>query len=198
MTTQPGQGIDSEGKAVVDPTKNVLDLVEASIRRQDDLRTMEAEGLRREMQLRAEFDQKLREREAASAEKLRLAESARIDAIRLVDTQQVQRAAEVQATAALALANQVSASAETLRNTVAAADSAGNVRLSAALEPMQKDIADLRRVQYETAGGKTQVVEARATTGETRQNVGVIVAIAVGFSTVMIGIISISIALLLR
>ena len=36
-----GIGVDSRGGAVVDPTKNVLDLVEAAIRRQDDLRLLE-------------------------------------------------------------------------------------------------------------------------------------------------------------
>lgn len=38
---RPGIGVDSKGSAVIDPTKNVLDLVEASIKRQDDLRDAE-------------------------------------------------------------------------------------------------------------------------------------------------------------
>lgn len=39
---RPGVAIDSRGGAVIDPTRNVLDLVEAAIRRQDDLRAAEA------------------------------------------------------------------------------------------------------------------------------------------------------------
>lgn len=38
---RPGVGVDGRGGAVIDPTKNVLDLVEAAIGRQDDLRNAE-------------------------------------------------------------------------------------------------------------------------------------------------------------
>jgi len=42
-TQPPGPGVDSEGRAVIDPTRNVLDLVAAANRRQDDLRTAEGD-----------------------------------------------------------------------------------------------------------------------------------------------------------
>jgi len=45
----PGPGVDAQGQPVVDPTKNVLDLVEAAIRRQDDLRNVEAVNIRRDL-----------------------------------------------------------------------------------------------------------------------------------------------------
>jgi len=45
---------------------------------------------------------------------------------------------------------------------VQAAATAATVALAAALEPIIKDIADLRRAQYEAQGQKTQVIEARA------------------------------------
>lgn len=45
---RPGVGVDSRGGAVIDPTKNVLDLVQAAIQRQDDLRR-EAEKLQNAM-----------------------------------------------------------------------------------------------------------------------------------------------------
>jgi hypothetical protein len=172
-----------------------MDLVQAANRRQDDLREMEARSLRHEMGLRAEFD-----------EKLRLAESARIDAIRLVDTQQVQRAAEVQAAQALALATQVATSAEALRTQVAtsaealrtqavAAQIQSDAKLAEALDPVRRDIADLRKVQYETAGGKTQVVEARSTTDQARLNIGAILGAASVFMVLAFGIASVAIAL---
>lgn len=154
-----GPATDKRNEPVVDPTKNVLQLVEAAISRQDDLRAAEASHMR---ELNAMRDMHF--------ESLRKAEAERIDAIRSVDVQAVQRAAEVQATQAATLAAQVTASAEAMRTQVAAAASAASIALAAALEPVQKDIADLRRVQYEAAGQKSQV-------GESRQNAAAVYAL---------------------
>ncbi|WP_330253154.1 hypothetical protein OG874_00615 [Nocardia sp. NBC_00565] len=82
---------------------------------------------------------------------MRIAEADRINAIRQVDVNAVQRAAEVADNRATTLAGQVSTAAEAMR-----------AALAAALEPIQKDIADLRQAQYLTAGGKTQIVETQA------------------------------------
>jgi hypothetical protein len=136
---EPGAGVDSAGNPVLDPTKNVLDLVDAAMRRQDDLREMESAHIREILTIRGEF-----------MEQLRRAEAARLDSIRAVDQSAVQRAAEVQATQASALAAQVVATADAFR-----------VSLAAALEPIVKDIADLRKTQYEQAGQKSQVTERR-------------------------------------
>jgi hypothetical protein len=149
-----------------EPTKNVIDLVAAAIQRQDDLRDLESRHLRELADLRAHYDQRLRE-----------AETARIDAIRAVDVGAVNRAAEVSATQAQTLATQVAVSAETLRTQVAAAATAASTALSAALEPIQKDIADLRRAQYEAQGQKTQVVETRDVNSATRLNVNAVMAV---------------------
>ena len=52
MTSRPrdetagGVGVDSAGNPVVDPTRNVLDLVGAAIERQDDLRLAESSAIR--------------------------------------------------------------------------------------------------------------------------------------------------------
>ena len=168
----PGPGVDAQGLPVLDPTANVLSLVEAAVKRLDDLRELEASHqwemqrtvashLRAMANLRGEF-----------GEKLRNAESARIDAIRAVDIGAVQRAAEVSATQAQTLANQVVTSAETLRTQVAASAAAAATALAAALDPIQKDIADLRRAQYEQAGQKAQVVESRGSSGATITAIG--------------------------
>jgi len=141
----PGPGVDAQGRPVIDPTQNVLDLVEAAIKRQDDLREKDAEHIREIIGIRAEYDEKLRE-----------AESDRIDAIRAVDVGAVNRAAEVAATQATVLAAQLQATAEAART-----------GLVAALEPIQKDIQDLRKAQYEIAGAKANV-------GETRLNLGAV------------------------
>jgi hypothetical protein len=148
--TPPGPGVDASGQAVIDPTQNVLQLVEAAIKRQDDLRESEAKHIRELDMMRDNHSKELRE-----------TESARLDAIRAVDINAVQRAAEVAATQAATLAGQVAASAEALRIAVDQSATQSRAALALAMDPIQKDIADLRRVQYEAAGQKTQVVDAR-------------------------------------
>jgi hypothetical protein len=176
VSDNQGQGpaTDSKNEPVVDPTKNVLDLVTAAIKRQDDLRESEAAHAREVWSLHASYDRELRQ-----------AESARIDAIRAVDVGAVNRAAEVAATQAATLATQVAVSAETLRTQVAATANAGTVALAAALEPIQKDIADLRRAQYEAQGQKNTVIETRAQSG----NVGQWVAVAISILAMVITVI---------
>ena len=155
--SEQSTGVDAQGRLVLDdPTKNVLDLVNAAIKRQDDLR----DGADRHAREIAALY-------AAHGAEMRKAESARIDAIRAVDVGAVNRAAEVSAQQASTLAVQVATSAETLRTQVAAAATAATVALAAALEPIQKDIADLRRAQYEAQGVKANV-------GETRLNIGAV------------------------
>jgi hypothetical protein len=138
-----------------DPTENVKVLVEASDRRQDDLRGEAISSLRREMELRAHYEGLLR-----------VAESARIDAIRSVDVAAVQRAAEVQNTQQQVLAQQVTATAEAFRTS-----------LTSALAPIQTSIEDLRRAQYEAQGQKTQVVEAQADRSGVQASLGIYVTI---------------------
>ncbi len=160
----PGPGVDAAGQPVIDPTRNVLDLVAAQVQRQDDLREAEAASLRREVSLRAEYDQKLRH-----------AESARIDAIRAVDVGAVQRAAEVSAQQATTLAAQVALSAEAVR-----------VALAAAMEPIQKDIADLRRAQYEAQGSRGQVGETRLNLGAVFGGISVLLVLVLGVAGLLL------------
>jgi hypothetical protein len=142
--------------------------------RQDDLREMQAGYIEQIGKMRENHAQQMRQAARRSEERLdqkdqqlRAAETARIDAIRAVDVGAVNRAAEVSATQAATLATQVATSAEALRGQVEAARQQTATALAAALEPIQKDIQDLRRAQYEAQGVKAQ-------TGETRLNVGAI------------------------
>jgi hypothetical protein len=202
----PGPGVDAYGQPVIDPTQNVLDLVQAAITRQDDLREMQASyttriGEMREVhardvsELRASYDSQLREQARRSEERLdykdqqlRAAETARIDAIRAVDVGAVNRAAEVSATQAATLATQVATSAEALRGQVEAARQQTATALAAALEPIQKDIQDLRRAQYEAQGVKAQTVETRDVRSSQRLDSGQMVAV-IGLILVAAGII---------
>ncbi len=187
--TRIGLGVDAAGNPVIDPTANVLQLVAAAMERQDDLRHAEE---RRQDELRESEAKHLREiaelRSHFGAE-IRRAEAARIDAIRSVDVSAVNRAAEVAATQATALAAQVAASAEAMRNQVAAAAQAAAIALEAALKPVQVDIADLRRAQYEAQGKTTAVVDTRARGASVGMWIGVGLAVF-GFLVSVIAIIA--------
>jgi len=150
-TARAGLPVDWRGNPAIDPTANVTAQLLAAVTRLDDLRESEALHVREIMALHDEH-----------AKELRRAEAARIDAIRTVDVAAVRAAAEVSATQATTLAAQVSTSAETLRNQVQAAATAATVALAAALDPIQKDIADLRRAQYEQQGQRQSGVDSRA------------------------------------
>ena len=161
----PGPGVDRFGTPVIDPTRNVLDLVGAAIERQDDLRSIESSHIREMAGLRSDFESRLREADRRQAdlragyeEKLRQQESARIDAIRAVDVGAVTRAAEVSATQAATLATQQQASADALRGQVEQARIATADALAQALAPITKSIEDLRAAQYQQQGEKSQSV----------------------------------------
>lgn len=194
MANGPGPAVDKEGRPVIDPTANVINILEAAVqrlddvrtaelRRQDDLREAQAQRVEEIVRLRAEYDEQLRE-----------AESKRIDAIRAVDVGAVNRAAEVQQQQAATLAAQVATSADTLRNQVSAAASAQTIALAAALEPIIKDIADLRRAQYEALGQKTQVVETRT---RSDVNSGMLIAIGTAVLSAFIAVVSIIVVIAL-
>lgn len=158
-TEHPGPGVDIRGINVVDPTKNVMDMVQAAIQRQDDLRFQESQHIREIMDLRNTLEDKIRALEG----QLRQQEAERINAIRAVDVGNVSRAAEVAATQASTLASQVATVAEALRSQVAAAAQASANSQSQALEPIQTAINDLRKAQYEQQGQKYAQSEGKDT-----------------------------------
>lgn len=148
------------------------DTVLAMFKRQDDLREQQHMYLAQMAKMTAEFAN-LNE---IHAKELRVAESDRINAIRAVDVGAVAAAAAVSATQATTLAAQVALSADALRTQVAASAAAAAIAQSNALDPIQKDIADLRKAQYEAQGQRTQVVETRDLGGEKRGNLNLIIA----------------------
>jgi hypothetical protein len=190
MTAHHGQAVDANGMPARDPTENVLDLVHAANRRQDDLRTAESSHLREMSKMRADH-----------ATEMRLAESLRLDAIRAVDVQAVQQAAAVSATQATTLATQVGVSAEAMRVQVAATATASAIALGAALDPIQKDVAELRKVQYEQAGQKAQITETKTETQVSKNNTGMWIGIAIAvialLCSVVLGVTGVVITLIL-
>jgi len=153
---------------VLDPSQNVADLVDGATKRLDDLRHAEhkanqrahqsvkaemrqaAKSIRREMKLRARYE-----------EKLSLAESQRLDSIRNVDVAASAADRVVAETRATTLATGQTASAETLRSQVASTAAAQTIALDNKIAPVQKDISDLREVQYKQQGERAQAIESR-------------------------------------
>jgi hypothetical protein len=183
----PGPAADAAERTATDPSVNVLALVASDTRRQDDLREAESAHVREIVNLRASYDNELR-----------ASETARINAIRAVDVGAVAAAAQVQATQATTLAAQVASSAEAMRTQVETTRLQLQAQYSAALEPIIKDVTDLRRVQYETAGGKAQTHEGR---DERDSKMAVIVAaimVAAIMSAAIIGVAGIAVTLILH
>ena len=155
MTAATGLGVDATGGPVIDPTANVLSLVEAAVKRLDDMLSAET---RRQNDLREQS-----EKYAADTarlvmefqEKLREAEAKRIDAMRVVDVNAVSVERERAGAQAAVLASQVQASAEALRALVAATQSALASQQAASNAEITKRLSELERAKYEGAGRST-------------------------------------------
>jgi len=160
-----GPSTDRHNNPVIDPTENVLNLVQAAVERLDDLRNVQVKHMTDMAQLRDVHAREMREKEAQ-----------RIDAIRAVDvaaSQQASKDAEVRASA---LAAQVAAAAEAQRNQVAAAAQAAATALTQALVPIQSSISELTQRMYEQKGGKDQVSESREKGASSGMWIGIAIA----------------------
>jgi hypothetical protein len=135
-----------------DPSRNVLGLVEAAVRRLDDLSAlttrhlneMHAADVRRIDEiaaLRADYDQRLRD-----------AEAGRLDAIRRVDVERVTVDRERAAAQADVLAQQVAASAEALRSLVAQTATTIAAQLTQTTAQLTDRLSALEKSQYEQKG----------------------------------------------
>jgi len=175
----------NDGNGRGDPTKNVLDLVNAAIARVDDLRESETRH-------QSEVARLLVER----VEAMMAAESNRIDAIRAVDVDAVQKASTAANTQATALAAQVVQSAEALRAQAAATAVLNESRLAVALDPITKAVAELRQMQYKQQGEKAQVQESQAKGGTTSSWMGIVVAAIIGACTLVLGVAAVIISIM--
>lgn len=144
----PGVGVDAHGGAVIDPTANVLALVEAQAKSAEALRAADI----RFNEMQHAYLKDIGDLRARHAEALTIAESKRIDAIRAVDVGAVATAAERAGQQATVLANQVGTSAETLRTLVA---STATTMANAAAQfqtQVTERLALLERSQYKGEG----------------------------------------------
>jgi hypothetical protein len=162
-------------------------LVAMSERRQDDLRESESNHIKEIVRLRAQYDNELR-----------VSESARIDAIRAVDQGNVTATAKVQAEQAIALAKQVVDVAEAMRTTVEGERVSRAMALDAETAPIKKDVSEIRKVQYEEAGGKALTSENREDRIAKHGGLLVFIGIAAVLSTVVIGATAIGVTLIIH
>jgi hypothetical protein len=148
---------------ILDPTENVLALVEAAVSRLDDMRSVDNQRLhdlrvadaRRLDDLRYAESRRINEQMALHADyhdKLSVAEAKRIDAIRAVDVAAVAVASERAAQQANVLANQVAASAEALRALVATTAATVAQQLQQISTQFTERLAALEKAQYESKG----------------------------------------------
>lgn len=147
-----GIPVDASGGATIDPTANVLQLVEAAVERLDDLRASENKRLD---DLRAAESRRVDGEAALRAHYdglLAAAEAKRIDAIRAVDVAAVAVASERATQQAQVLANQVSTSADALRALVATTATAMAQAQTTLTQQFNDRIALLEKASYEGKG----------------------------------------------
>lgn len=165
----PGMAVDYKGHIAYDPSQNVLLLVEAAVKRLDDLRIAETKRLDEQLRTHVEFTKELFATEAK-----------RLDAIRAVDVGAVAVASERATQQAAVLAGQVTQSADTLR-TLVATTATTFASQSAQLQTQLTDrLALLERAQYESQGRSGLSSPLLATV------VGVIAAVVASFATFLI------------
>lgn len=182
----------------IDPTKNVLDLVDASVRRINDLMELQVKRFndlsnldsadtRGLLALQMAHTKEIADLRAENQIRVEQKESQRIDANREVDMAanlSDRAAADVRANT---LAATVANSAEAMRAQVAVAASAASDNLDRRLDPIQKSIEEIRRFQYEAQGGHAQTVETKTETHAKSSNLGLWVGIG---SAVLIGLLN--------
>lgn len=158
ISGRPGVAVDANGNPVIDPTKNVLDLVHSAIRRVDDmivLNNKRIDDIAAERVKRLEGEQKLR---AEYHDKLMIAESKRIDAIRNTDMTAATLANERATQQADILARQVAQTADVLRALVDSTAKQMATQHEQTTRLISERVTLLEKNQYE-AQGKSGVVD---------------------------------------
>ena len=160
-----GLGVDAAGGPVVDPTKNVLDLVQAAIKRQDDLRAKDreisdlqhahAEFLDR---LRAEHNAIVGQLREGFQEKIAHAESGRLDSIRQVDREEVAKTAVAANNAINTLAKQTTELQQTLARQVTDTAAIQETRSSSQYNDITKRLQAVE-LSLSEGKGKQQVAD---------------------------------------
>lgn len=143
-----GLSVDASGAPAVDPTANVIALIEAANKRQDDLRELYDRLCKAEIR-RIDDIAFLR---AEHAKDLARLESDRLNAIRQVDVLAVNTAAERAAQAISAVAVTTASNAENLRNALNTTATTIANQTSATFTAITERLAALEKSSYEGKG----------------------------------------------
>lgn len=146
----------------IDPTANVLQLVQAANLRQDDLRLAESRHRDEMASLRDRLSGEIRMAERNGARDLALAESRRIDALIEAQDQRVTLASSKAELTAVALAERVDASAKALAASVEASAKALAATVETTAKSLSERIVPLEQFRYEFAGSREQRAEGRS------------------------------------
>jgi hypothetical protein len=164
-----GMGVDALGGPVIDPTENVIALVKADARRQDDLRQAAKEltdakvAQQKEIgDLRAAHAEVLARVREEHQEKMATAESGRLNSIRQVDREEVAKTAVAANLAITTLAKQTTDLQTTLQKQVADTAVAVEQRQSASYSDTNKRLSAVELALSE-GKGKQQVVDPQVT-----------------------------------
>jgi acetyl/propionyl-CoA carboxylase alpha subunit len=148
QTGSNGPAIDKNFNSVVDPTKNVNDLIAAQAKREDDLRAAEERFNSAEIS----HVKELFAQSEANQKELRAADSARLEAIRLVDRDDVNKTAATANTAIATLAKQTTDLSTTLAKQVSDTAIATEARATTAQTEMNKRVSSLELASSEGRG----------------------------------------------
>lgn len=200
-----GPATDRHNQPVVDPTKNVLELVAAANQRQDDLR----QATKELSDAKLAHQKEISDLRAKHYTELRIEEKERLNSIRQVDREDVNKAATSAQTAITTLAQQAATTAETLRTQVATTAQAQLTTFQTAMAEVVKRISALELSSSEGKGKQavsdpamTQLVEEvrhlatiRDATEGKSSGVSMIVAIIMGAALFIATMLSIGLAL---
>lgn len=136
-----GVGVDVEGNPVVDPTKNVLDLVQGEVKRIDDIAALRDTHLKEIMDIITRHFRELSDKEAS-----------RLDSIRQVDVANQAAAAKAALDAIQALANTTTTTASALAKQVTELAASIATSTAASFGEISKRIAALELASAEGVG----------------------------------------------
>jgi len=150
----PGIPVDAGGGPTIDPTKNVLDLVAAAVRREDDLREAE----RRFNATEIAHVKELARLRAGHSREIRILDADRLEKVRQVDQLNADRLAQQIRDAVDTLATTTAATAETLRNQGAATAAVVAGQTERIVNPILERLAALERASY-TGQGRQAIAD---------------------------------------
>jgi hypothetical protein len=156
--TPPGVGADSHGNPVIDPTKNVGDILAAAVKRLDDLQATNNERtvseithVREVVKIHSDHHKELLAMQVAA-----------VQSARQFDVAAVNTAADRNAREVKTLADATGLLAETLRKSVTESATAMDIRLNNMSSVLSDRLASLEKSSY-TGQGKDAVVDPQMT-----------------------------------